>query len=61
MSNENQPPSGVAPKFMGTAAAAAAGMTIVPRHVLGAGLPGAQRHGQRRRRRLRARHGHVTT
>jgi predicted dehydrogenase len=38
MSNEKQPPSGVSRRtFMGTAAAAA-GITIVPRHVLGAGF-----------------------
>ena len=38
MSNEKQPPTEVSRrKFMGTAAAAA-GITIVPRHVLGAGF-----------------------
>jgi predicted dehydrogenase len=37
MSNENKPPTGMSRRhFMGTAAAAA-GLTIVPRHVLGAG------------------------
>ena len=38
MSNQKEPPTGVSRrKFMGTAAAAA-GVTIVPRHVLGAGF-----------------------
>src|SRR5580765_8451462 len=38
MSNQNKPPTGVSRRrFMGTAAAAA-GVTIVPRHVLGAGF-----------------------
>ena len=38
MSNQNKPPYGVSRrKFIGTAAAAA-GITIVPRHVLGAGF-----------------------
>ena len=38
MSNDQKPPTGVSLRqFMGTAAAAA-GITIVPRHVLGAGF-----------------------
>jgi predicted dehydrogenase len=39
MSNEQQPPDPVSRRtFMGTAAAAATGITILPRHVLGAGF-----------------------
>jgi hypothetical protein len=48
MSNERQPP---VPGFTPPVRARgrhAAGITIVPRHVLGAGLPGAQRHRERR-------------
>ena len=39
MSNEKQPPSQVSRReFVTTAAATAAGITILPRHVLGAGF-----------------------
>ena len=58
MSNEKQKPTEVSRRqFVGTVATAA-GVTIVPRHVLGAGFQAPSDTVNVGRRRLRARHGH---
>ena len=60
MSNEKQPPVGVPPQVHGHRRRGGRDhYCAAPR--AGRRLPGAERHGQRRGRRLRARHGHVAT